>query len=204
MVVIASGPSLTQADCDSLRGSGWKVIVVNDSWRCADFADVLYACDGAWWDVHYGTVKAEFSGERWTQDYKAAQKYDINRVGSVDKPGLGRYGVIHQGGNGGYQVINLAWMWGAKRIFLLGLDCKPAKDGKAHWFGQHTNGLSAIQNYRHWNNAFPQLAADLKEEGVEVFNLTRDTALNCFERMRLETALEKFKDLNADTTDHNR
>jgi hypothetical protein len=190
--VIASGPSLTQADCDALAATDWKFIVVNDSWRRAPFADVLWGCDGAWWDVHYQTVKKEFKGERWTQDLKAAERYDISRIGSVNKPGLGRHGILHQGGNGGYQAINLAWHWGAAKIFLLGLDCKPAQDGKAHWFGQHEHGLSKIQNYKFWNDSFPKLAADLRQEGLEVINLTRDTALMCFTRMPLEKALALY------------
>ena len=101
--------------------------------------------------------------------------------------------MIHQGGNGGYQAINLAWTWGAQRIFLLGLDCKPSTSGKAHWFGQHGPGLAKIQNYKHWNSAFPQLAQDLQNDGVEVINLTRDTALTCFRRMPLEQAIHDFR-----------
>jgi hypothetical protein len=51
-----------------------------------------------------------------------------------------------------------------------------------------------VQNYKHWTNAFPQLAADLVQEGVEVINLSRETALDCFPRMTLEEAIQKFKD----------
>jgi hypothetical protein len=192
VAVIASGPSLTQDDCNAIAGAGWQTIVVNDSWQRASFADVLYACDRAWWEVHHQKVKAGFKGECWTQDLGAAERFGLKRVGSVNKPGLGREGIIHQGGNGGYQAINLAWQWGAHRIFLLGLDCKPAKDGKAHWFGQHEHGLSKVQNYRFWNESFPVLAKDLRDEGVEVINLTRDTALTCFVRMSLERALALY------------
>jgi hypothetical protein len=192
VVVIASGPSLTQADCDATAGTGWKVIVVNDSWQRAPHADVLYACDRAWWEVHHQAVKAGFKGECWTQDLGAAERFGLNRVGSANKAGLGRNGIIHQGGNGGYQAINLAWQWGASRIFALGLDCKPSQDGKAHWFGQHGQGLSKVQNYRFWNEAFPRLAADLKEQGTEVINLSRETALTCFARMPLSRAVALY------------
>jgi hypothetical protein len=204
VAVIASGPSLTEEDCRLIAGAGWEYIGVNDTWRRAPFADVIYACDKAWWDVHHQAVKKDFKGELWTQDLRAAERYGLKRVASVNEPGLGRFGVIHQGGNGGYQAINLAWMWGAKRIFLLGLDCKPGAGGKAHWFGQHENGLSKIQNYKHWTNAFPKLAQDLKEEGVEVINLTRDTALTCFKRIPLKQAIADYREFDADTTNHHR
>jgi hypothetical protein len=193
--IIAGGPSLTKEDCDLIASSTlWKCIAVNDSWQRLPTADVIYACDGAWWKVHHEKVKKEFKGERWTQDYKTSVRFGLNRVGSAAKPGLGKEGIIHQGGNGGYQVINLAWLWGAKRILAIGLDCKPAADGTAHWFGQHGRNLSKIQNYRCWNELFPQLAADLVQEGVDVFNLSRETALTCFPRMSLEEAISKFKD----------
>jgi len=191
--VIASGPSLSKADCDAVAGSGWRTIAINDSWRRAPFADVIYACDAAWWKVHFTQVEKQFAGERWTQDIEAARRFELNRVGSKNAPGLGKDGVIHQGGNGGYQAINLAWQWGAKRILLLGLDCKPGADKKAHWFGQHEGPLSKIQNYSLWQTNFPRLAVDLANDGTEVFNLTRDTALTCFPKMTLEEAIAKFR-----------
>lgn len=193
--VIASGPSLTQADCDLIASqTNWHCIAINDTWQRAPKAEVLWACDGAWWRVHYQKVFKEYQGEKWTQDLRSAEQFGLYRVGSVNEPGLGRNGVIHQGGNGGYQAINLAWLWGAKRILLIGLDCKPGEKGKAHWFGQHGKGLSKIQNYKHWTRVFPQLADDLKAEGVEVINLSRETALTCFPRMSLEEAIDRFKD----------
>ena len=192
--IIASGPSLTQEDCDLIAGTNWKFIAVNDSWKRAPFADVVWGCDGAWWKVHNQEVQEKFQGERWTQDANTAKRFGLNRVGSVAKAGLGRHGVIHQGGNGGYQAINLAWLWGAKRILVIGLDCKPADDGKAHWFGQHKGPLSKVQNYKHWVNAFPQLAQDLEIEQVETINLSRQTALTCFPRMSVEEAINTYKD----------
>lgn len=94
--------------------------------------------------------------------------------------------MIHQGGNSGYQAINLAYLWGAKQIVLLGLDCSPSKDGKAHWFGQHGPQLTQRQPFALWQDKFPALAQDLAREGVAVLNASRETALGCFERVKLE------------------
>jgi hypothetical protein len=194
-IIVASGPSLTQEDCDSIASlTGWKCIAINDSFQRLPSADVLYACDGAWWRVHHEKVEKEFVGERWTQDQKTADQFGLRRIGSENKPGLGTKGVIHQGGNGGYQSINLAYLWGAKRILTIGLDCKAGINGEAHWFGQHGKNLSKTQNFKNWNARFQQLAADLVKEKVEVINLSRDTALTCFPRMSLEEAINLFKD----------
>lgn len=97
--------------------------------------------------------------------------------------------MIHYGGNSGYQAINLAYLWGARAIVLLGLDCKAAPDGRAHWFGQHAAPLNARQLYDNWQVRFKPLADDLARLGVPVLNASRTTALDCFPRVALEAAL---------------
>jgi hypothetical protein len=80
----------------------------------------------------------------------------------------------------------LAYLWGAKAIVLLGFDCSPSKDGKAHWFGQHGPQLTRQQPFDLWQAKFPQLAQDLASEGVPALNASRETVLRCFERVELE------------------
>lgn len=143
----------------------------------------MYACDGKWWDKYYEATN-KFLGERWTQDIATRHKYGINWVYGVSKRGLGR-DCVHFGDNSGYQAINLAFLWGAKRIVLLGFDCKPV-GGKDHWFGQHPQGLVQIQPYQLWLNSFPHIAKELEAEGIEVINCSPDTALTCFRKGEIE------------------
>jgi hypothetical protein len=144
---------------------------------------VLYACDYNWWKHHFEHIK--FKGELWTQDLKAKKEFPLSWVLGRSKNGLG-VDCVHFGGNSGYQAINLAYLWGAKRIILLGFDCKPV-DGKDHWFGQHEKGLTQVQPYQLWLNNFTQLAKDLQARGVEVINASPDTALQCFNKAKIET-----------------
>jgi hypothetical protein len=60
--LLATGPSLNQADCDYLRGRV-KVIAINDAHRLAPWADVLYSSDRRWWS-HYKGVP-EFAGLKY-------------------------------------------------------------------------------------------------------------------------------------------
>ena len=60
-VVVASGPSLTAEDVDYCRERA-AVIVVNDNYKLAPWADVLYAADPEWWDLHQGAPS--FQGDR--------------------------------------------------------------------------------------------------------------------------------------------
>lgn len=101
---------------------------------------------------------------------------------------MGRGAIIHQGGNGGYQAINLAYLWGAKAIVLLGMDCGVNAKGEVHWHGRHGAGLSNPDNntFAAWRAKFHTLADDLRAEGVPIYNCSRETTLDCFPRHSLE------------------
>jgi len=195
VVIMASGQSLTAEQCAAVlgwramdpKGNGRKTIVINNTFLRAPWADVLYACDGAWWRVHAASVGIIFRGQRWTQDVEAQREFGVHRIESQRLPGLGkRPGVIHQGGNGGYQAINLAFQAGARRIILLGYDMHGT-----HWHGAHGNGLPNTQAwlYAQWVRNFDRLAADLEAEGVQVVNATPGSKLECFPRKALSVAL---------------
>ena len=57
-IVVASGPSLDADTAHRVRMArwtdGWRVIVVNDAYRLLPRADILYACDARWWELHEG------------------------------------------------------------------------------------------------------------------------------------------------------
>jgi hypothetical protein len=194
VVILASGPSLIPEQCADvsnwraeLNTSARRVIAVNTTFRRAPWADVLYACDAPWWRVHIDEVREGFTGALWTQDKEAAREFGLNHIESTRLPGLGkRPGLIHQGGNGGYQAINLAYQAGAKKIVLLGFDMKGT-----HWHGAYTNGLAntAGHLFATWLKNFEGMAADLALGGIEVLNATPDSALKSFPAVGLEQAL---------------
>lgn len=118
----------------------------------------------------------------------AAAKYRLRRIHGEGRAGLGKDGIIHFGSNGGYQLINLVYQFGAKKIVLLGYDMQMT-GGKSHHHGDHPAQLNRSLPFNVWKTKFIQLAQDLKNEGVEVINATRETALNCFPKVKLEDAL---------------
>ena len=152
------------------------------------WSDVLYACDGEWWDKYIQDVLLRFKGESWTQDIPVASKYGLNRIEGERSEGLGK-DKIHYGANSGYQAINLAYLFGAKKIILLGFDMKRGNDNKSHWHGEHPGPLNNSMPIKTWVKNFWKLAEDLRNEKVEVINATRDTALECFNKVNLGEAL---------------
>lgn len=182
--VLASGPSLTQSDVDAVRSKG-RVIAVNDCWRLAPWADVLYACDQKFWDEHCGVPA--FAGQKWTQCELSEKRWGLNRVSGLDRPGLSFDPEwIHYGANSGYQALNLAVLLGVTQIVLLGFDMQAA-DGKRHWFGDHPEGMNnpTEDSFARWCAAFDTIPASIKGTEIEIINCSRDTALTCFPRADL-------------------
>jgi len=189
IVIVASGPSLTQSQVDYCKDKV-DVMVINDNYKLAPWAKWLYGCDFDWWGVHYKTIRSIFTGELWTQDERAFNAWDnINLIEGENKRGLGKDGKIHFGQNGGYQAINLAYLWGYDTILLIGYDMKLDSNGKRHWFGDHPEPLDKKANYANWIARFQELAADLEEQHIKVYNCTNSTALDCFEIEKLENLI---------------
>ncbi len=187
-VIIANGPSLTAEDVAYCKGRG-LVIAVNDAYRLAPFADVLYACDGDWWDHHVATT-VEFRGSKWTADDEAARRYRLNHV--KVRPDLvwsTDHKTVAGGGNSGFQAINLAAHWGYKDIVLLGFDYQTGEDGEEHWFGAHPDGLRRQSQYREWVRRIAKAAPLIEAAGVRVTNCTRRTAITCFANADLQEVL---------------
>lgn len=176
-VVAASGPSLCQKDVDAAKGL--PLIVVNDAYRLAPWADVLYACDERWWEAK----APEFGGECWSstddnpdgtnhKDDALVDRFRLNLVRG--KPGIG-YSTdprhIHYGDNSGHQAVNLAILFGATRILLLGFDMK----GKAHFFGDHPTNWPGPGDYRVYADKFKA-----PPEGVEIINCTPGSAIKAY------------------------
>lgn len=133
-------------------------------------------------------VRRSFLGDCWTQDLNSSNRYNLSYVAAIKAPGLGKEKVIHTGENGGYQAMNLAYLLGASKIILLGMDMQMTNK-ESHWHGEHPGVLNRDSPYSKWVKNFDSLARDLYAAGVEVINATRTTALNCFKKVKLEDAL---------------
>lgn len=186
VVCLATGPSLTQADVDYVRGKA-KVIAINDAYRLAPWADALYACDAKWWGWHKGVP--EFTGPKWSMDGSPwnntrATYPDIQRLRNSGPDGLEHHpGALKNGRNSGYQAINLAVHYGAAKIVLLGYDMQPS-GGKSHFFGEHPNRQQSP--YAQFRLRFTGLVKPLAKLQIAILNCTRRTALNCFPKAALE------------------
>lgn len=183
IVCLGSGPSLTAADVAQVRGLA-RVIAVNDTYRLAPWADVLYACDAKWWGWHKGVPT--FPGLKYTLQPQAARWPGVQLLRNAGQDGLElKPDGVRTGQNSGYQAINLAVHLGAARILLLGYDMQ----GK-HFFGAHPD--QSAPPFAICLKRFATLVAPLRAAGVQILNCTRKTALTCFPCVPLETALAQI------------
>lgn len=187
-VIICAGPSLSDTQLEIVKASGAKTIGVNTAYFYFQ-PDVLYAGDMLFWKVHLARIKAQCpKTQLWTQDGSAAERYQLNRQRGGNRDGLG-LDIVHMGGNSCYQAINLAFLWGCRRIVLVGVDMKVGPKGERHLHGDHEKPLVQSQCFDEWILKFKKMAEDLKTHGCEVINATSGSALKCFPFAPIEKAL---------------
>lgn len=194
-IVAATGPSLTPEVAAISQASGFKIIAVNDAYTLIPYADFLYACDGPWWDVHQGCPN--FAGEKWSSHQKQAneklvhaKRYGLKLVAGKHEKGFSKNPeFIHYGSNSGFQAINLAILFGAVHIILVGFNMQSVS-GRAHFFGDHKGRLNKSVNYTRFIGSF-NVASTMMPKGVKIVNATPKTALKCFPILDLERAIEE-------------
>lgn len=179
VVCMASGPSLCEEDVNLVRSSGLRTIVTNTTYQIAPWADVLYAMDTSWWSVNEKAVKS-FAGLKLAPS-TAAQRHGATIINGT--------GLVKGAGNSGSGAIILAAYMGASEILLLGYDCKKSSDGRVHWHGDHPKGLTNGTSLQRWPVQMERAKHEAMRTAKRIVNCSRDTALTCFERAKLEDAL---------------
>lgn len=177
------------------RCCGWRVIAVNDAYRLLRYADILYACDWAWWKAHDGAK--DFHGERWTShsevtdliDDKSliAGTYPLHFVRAQNGIGFSKAHVINYGicSHSGFHAVNLALILGCSKVVLCGFDMRRV-DGESHFFGDHPEGLRnhagevEDQKYLDFIKCYPP-------DG-RIVNATPDSALKVYEFQSIDQA----------------
>ena len=192
VVIVASGPTASQAPLSLAKGKA-RFVVINSSWKLAPWADVLYACDYAWWAQH-GGVPA-FSGLKVSIDGRAASmpEWNIRHLLSNrgdDRIVLNESGRVGWGGNSGMHAFNFSVQTCPSKIILVGFDMT-IKYG-LHWHGKHDGNLNnpSPNNIGRWIKALDAAAGTVASVGVKVFNCSHVSELKKYPKMFFEDALE--------------
>lgn len=184
---LASGPSLALDDVEYVkhwRGPGRIVVVTNNTYQRAPWADACFAFDGSWLKHYADDLARSFAGKVYTNSRLAPRFGAINPAG-VPMPGYRAYS------NSGSCAISLAIALGARHVTLLGYDCQRT-GGQNHWHADHAHDIGGgrqagnLGMIEAWPAEFRKLAEHAKRQRVTVVNASRATALTCFPRVELD------------------
>lgn len=193
VVILATGPSLTQDDVDYCRGKA-RAIAINDAHRLAPWADALYSSDRQWWPKHRGVPSFEglkYSvGSRTGYSNPFSHLPDIQVLENTGFTGLELSPTgLRTSQNSGYAAINLAVHLGASRIVLLGYDMS-RRGGQVHFFGNHVGMPNPTDaQFVSWRAHFNSLVQPLAALGVQIVNCAPGSALTAFPTGRLRDVL---------------
>lgn len=184
--VVAAGESAAIAGVGLLRGR-CRVIAVNRSYELVPWAEALYGADGLFWD-HYPAARS-FAGLRVTASRDAARAHRLQLVTVsgehrflVDQPGT-----IGHGGHSGFQAINLAVQFGARKLLLIGFDLSGD-----HWHAKHPTRNPRPQTLDKWRRRLDAEADRLAELDIAVVNCSLASALTRYQKLPLPEALHRF------------
>ena len=188
VVILASGPSLREFIRTGSSLDGVRTITTNSSIFAYPKADVAFGVDFMWWKTHHQVVRRESRALCWTVDRSAAERFGLYFVRGANTGGLHETRV-NTNGNSGAAAINLATLFGAKRILLLGFDMKLGPDDEKHWHPDHPKPCAQGMVFDDWLYKMDALARGCDRKGIEVINCTPGSALHAFPMMPLEEAL---------------
>lgn len=177
------------------------VMAIGDIYSLVPNAVAMYASDGAWWDYHHGRIKDQgFKGTLYTQEAATSSKYhDVTWVEWKEEfPGrLPPKGFTTGYSSGEHGLVVAYNELEAKNILLYGFEYGAAGDG--HYFGNHPAAVARPSDWHRMAQHLTQTGARLANVGVHVINCTEVTALEGFERVALQTALDEIKGHTAKT-----
>src|ERR1043166_9291751 len=190
--VVGSGHSIKSVNLGLLR-ERIHVVAIKSTVDLTPWAEVCYGCDAAWWLSRAVAPAGSriFHGSQASHKFPGMRGVEIE-MGSdemlVDYPLR-----IGNGGNSGFQALNLCIQFGAKDIILLGIDCHARQD--LHWYGRNKwpNANNPMQsNFDRWKSGFETAKKGIARLGVDVVNCSPDSELKSFRRAPLEQTLEEW------------
>ena len=211
VVCIAGGPSLTQEQLSLVRrareADAVRVVVVNDIYLIAPWADVMYFADHRWflWTTS-GVPKswpwAKFSADdvrkAWSgfKGQKVTIKHnpmangpDILSLDNAGGEGLSdRPTAICTGSNSGFQALQIAVHSGGNPILLVAYDMRFLA-ARTHSHNGHQVRMHESA-YKGYAKKFGTLQRPLEKLRVKVINCTPGSAIECFERGSLDACLQ--------------
>lgn len=185
--IIGGGPSLKGFNWDRLRGH--KTIGCNSAFlHGASICTLCFFSDALWFRFMEDALES-YAGRVVTHSPDIPKDHAwvstmLRRDEGLHNDALG------YGGNSGCGAINLALLMGARRVFLLGFDCKLGQAKEMNWHDRRIEP-SNPDVFPKFMEGFQAIARDLPRvfPKAEVLNATPETNLTVFPSVNLDTFL---------------
>ena len=191
VVIVGQGPSVVPTEVTKIS-SIFPTVAIKDTYRWAPKAQIIYACDRAWWFSRWRTDEAlrEHPADKVVLDY---QKMDTKVPGLYwlkcgGNEGFDyREGYVCHGRNSGHQALNMVVNMGPSKIILMGYDMREI-NGKMHCDVPHVPVPPSVLD--DFYNAFMKAVPSLLKRNVQIVNTSAQSRITCFPKLTLEQAIE--------------
>ncbi len=208
--ILATGPSLTAGVLGAAREGQarglWTVFGMNHVWRDFPTLDVFLACNPEYYETQWELGLGCHGAEKWTWDRKTADRYGIRFIAGKWADGFSKDPrVIHYGHSSGFQLPQIAYHAGFRRLLLCGYDMRYATDYDGrnqrigstprHYFGEYKEPeLNHWPSVRVKDGVFVELIEQFEKvkrlnPDVEIINCSPGSAMQCFPMATLEEFL---------------
>jgi len=219
-VILATGPSLTNEVLKAARHGqelgAWAVFGMNHVWRDFPTLDVFLACNKEFYELEWDRGLKHHRAEKWHWDAETCLRFGLNYVSGRWADGFSKEpGVIHLGHSSGFQLPQLAYHAGFRRLLLCGYDMKFAPDYSGenhrigscprHYFG---DGEYDDEQLQHWpskrvvNGVHVELIEQFEavkrlNTDLQIVNCSPGSAMTCFPMSTLQECLDEWETSSA-------
>ena len=176
------------------------VIGVNAAFLLGSWIDVVFFGDGGFYFLN--KVKLDkYPKVKVTCNPNMRNKHNVHDVKYIDRDNRHLMGLstdpryLSWNLNSGAAAINLAYHFGVKTVYLLGFDMQVGEEGYQHWHrlyqkipGKPRRDPKQYPFERHLKS-FPMIANDAKRLGLEIINVSPNSRIENFKRVKLSDVL---------------
>lgn len=208
IIIVCSGPSLTNFDFKTIKGIG-HIICVNNAYKSVPFGDYWFTLDP--WGLGGEQIPKPFSGKLYAAvpdnfgllDAKVIQHrvnapkniIYLHRLISHNKPSISSETAYVTGlsedngcintGNSGFGALGLAYHMKPKKILILGMDGD---------IGYYYSKTERNRPLKYLPLLMESTVTQLDKAGISVLNGSINSNITCFPRYSLLEAVAKFRD----------
>ena len=181
------------------------VIGINAAFFLGSWVDAVFFGDGGFYRENkaamdmFPKLKITSSPHLKNKNYqglKFLQNNTRHSVGISQKPGTVSWNL-----NSGAAAISLAYHFGVKKIYLLGFDMDLSSAGVQHWHRHYSRNQvssekerkkkreAARKTFKRHLEGFLAIEQDAKQLGLEIINVSPNSKIRNFERVKLSDVL---------------